>query len=625
MTHSRINPRVFWPSIIVIAQVVILVLLWSFFIATSLTVLPLPDSLAKIVKANLQTTTLVVAVVASLIAGVTWYLFSEAVRFVINIHLTGMGMSLHSMSALTTIAKGEFIFGSLKSIWTYIAALVAIALLLQTAALTAVLSPSTVHLSYPVRGWEVDITDPKFPDLLGPLQRDWVIQPDVQPDTQFTVAPAMLSSGEMAVRARLNLPSFFSFNNYSYIGSTYGVLAANLVPMSNVLPSTKSPGTFLPPNSMITKPRRLNGLKSTYTMVQQGYTPAVKCRREEWLMKITYDSSTSILRGDISCPNNDFAYVYQVVGPTQSAILAFVCLVYTPDYPTAPTAEYDIILKGYGKLYSSLPGYVCRINSDVTAVEVRYDDPPTLYDSDVPNLLNSTTLHATVTPVPRLGYEATLMFLRQVVNGQNLYANNVGNIISSFHTVRLSDSDSLTAIWESYLRGSLEFASTLIRTNVTTRSTPDDYLINANNTFPLRSLTGTYTIETMGWTQSVGIAHRATFAAPTVVTIASLLIVIYGGLRVMAVRSTPAPTSTHFDPRDTLHIVAASAAGGLEFHPDYVSDGVPNGEKFDVRLDTVNPQTGKVGFVTAQEGYAPVANPAMKHDSYYTTYTGYMG
>ncbi|PFH49571.1 hypothetical protein AMATHDRAFT_48610 [Amanita thiersii Skay4041] len=609
MAHPSINPRVFWPSAIVITQISILVLLLTFFISSSVTVVPLPDSLARTVKDNPQTTTLVVAVVATLISTLTRNLFSEAIRFAVNIQLTGIGMSLYSMSALTTVAKGGFIFGRLKSIWTYIAALAAFALLLQTAALTAVLSPTTVRLSYPILGSELDMTNPKFPDLLGPLQRRWSIQPDIQP-----VSPAMLSSGEMSVRARLNLPSFFSFNNYSYIGSTHGVLPANLVPMSNVLPSTKSHAAFLPPNSIITKPRKFNGLKSTYTMVQQGYMPSVKCRREDWTMRITYNASMQVLQGAVDCPGNESSDISQVVGIGKSTILAVMCLVYTPDFPTVPTAEYDIILKGYGQLYGSLPTCVCRINSDVTTVEVKYDDPPTLYESDVPNLLNSTAIQSTVNPVPRLGYEAAHIFLRQVVNGQTLRANNVGNIVSSFYTMKLNDPDSISTIWRQ---------SQLIRTNVTTRSTPGDLLIKESDTLPLHNLTGTYTIETMGWTQSVGIAHRATFLSPILIAISSLLIVVYGGVRIMIGHNTPAPTSMDFDPRDTLHVVAASAAGGLEFQPDYVSGGVPNSQKFGVRLDMVNPKAGKIGFMTTQgAGYVPVANPLTKYESLNTAYPG---
>ncbi|PFH49569.1 hypothetical protein AMATHDRAFT_48608 [Amanita thiersii Skay4041] len=611
MTRSSVNPRIFWPSTIVIIQLSILILLWSFFIITSVQVVPLPDSLASTVKANPQTTTLVVAVIASLVSGLTCYVDNDSQRC---IHIRGpeVNLDVYRCTGRSCASTADSRMSSTR--------------------LTAVFSPSTIHLSYPIRGWELDVTDPKFPGFLGPLQSRWFIQPDIQPDTQYTVSPAMLSSGEMAVRARLNLPSFFSFNNYSYVGSTHGVLPANLVPMSNVLPSTKSPQTFLPPNSMLTKTRKINGLKSTYTMIQQGYTPTVKCRAEEWTTQITFNASTQLLTGTIDCPNNEWSDMRLVVGKGRNAILAFMCFVYTEDFPAGATAEYDIILKGYGQVYGSLPTYVCRINSDVTTVEVKYDSPPTLYGHDVPNLLNSTMLHSTVTPVPRLGYEALEMFLRQVVNGQTYFGNNIGNIISSFYTVLLSDPSSLTAIWshtvqqqESYIRGSLEFASTLVRTNLTTRSAPNDFLINESDTFPLRPLTGTYTIETMGWSQSVGLAHRATFAAPTLITVASLLIILYGTFRITAARSTPMPTSTHFDPRDTLHVVAASAAGGLEFYPDYMKDGVPNSQKFGVRLDLVNPKAGKVGFVAAQgAGYVPVANPLTKYDSLDTVYPGYM-
>ncbi|PFH49570.1 hypothetical protein AMATHDRAFT_62878 [Amanita thiersii Skay4041] len=627
MAYPSINPRVFWPSAIVLIQFSNLILLSAFFISSSVTVVPLPDSLARTVKDNPQTTTLVTAVVATLISTLTWNLFSEAIRFAVNIQLTGTGMSLHSMSALTTVTKGTFIFGRLKSIWTYIAALVAFALLLQTAALTAVLSPTTVRLSYPIRGLELDMTNPKFPDLLGPLQRHWTLQPDIQPDTQYTVSPAVLSSGEMAVRARLNLPSFFSFNNYSYIGSTHGILPANLVPMSNVLPSTKSHAAFLPPNSIITEPRRFNGLKSTYTMVQQGYTPSVKCRRENWKMRIEYNASIHVVKGTVDCPGNRYSELNQGVGPEKSTILAVMCPVYTPSFPTAPAAEYDIILKGYGQLYGSLPSCVCRVNSDVTTMEAKYDVPPTLYESDIPNLLNTTTIRSTATTVPRLGYEATHIFLRQVVYGQSPRANSVGNIVSSFYTMKRNDPDSISTIWESYIKGSLEFASTLIRTNMTIRSTPNDTLtIKESDTLLLRNITGTYTIETMGWTQSVGMAHRATFLSPILIIVSSLLLVVYGAVRIKMVHNTPAPTSTYFDPRDTLHVVAASAAGGLEFQPDYVSNGVPNSQRFGVRLDMVNPEVGKIGFVTIQgEGYVPVVNPVPKSNSSDTAYPGDTG
>ncbi|PFH50822.1 hypothetical protein AMATHDRAFT_3560 [Amanita thiersii Skay4041] len=561
---ARIDARSkFWITLIIFAQLSILVLLITFFVITSTRPLPFPDSLARLVLDNPQTTTLIVTMVASLIAWISSFLLAEALRFIMNIDLSFSAISLQTISALTLISRGDLVFRGFKSGHSYVSVLVAIATLLQTAALTAVLTPSVVVLPYPMEGQEFDITNPKFAGILGPLQLDWSIEPALQPDTRYTVAPAVLSSGDTSVRAALDMPNFFTFNNYSYIESTCGILPSTLSPIPNALSGANSSRPFLPTGSIL-KTGNYNGLKSNYTMIQQGYTPTVKCRPGDLPMNVTYTVDYARLSANVTCPTRPdaYSYVYQIVGVSKSAILAFSCPLYTGIHPDQrePTAEYDIFIKGYGELYSYIPGYICRVNSDVTMISVGYNSPSAVYsvsNSTVPNLVTCKTLpHAPVT-VPRLGFEATNMFLRQVVNGQNINYNSIGNVVSAFYlSRRTNETDFFGAIWESYLKGSLQFASTLIRTNITSTENLNGFVGNGTISIPLRPINGTYNIKTIGWIQGQGMAHRTTFMAPLVIMILSLIIVIWGFIRLGSIDQNG--KMSYFDPMSMPHFVPSS-------------------------------------------------------------------
>ncbi|PFH50823.1 hypothetical protein AMATHDRAFT_85486 [Amanita thiersii Skay4041] len=551
----------FWITLVVFVQSSILVLLITFFVVTSTHPLPLPDFLARRVRDHPQTTTLIVTVVASLIAWISSFFFAEAIRFTMNIHLSFSTISLQTMSAFTHISRGDLVFKGFKSGHLYISVLVAIAALLQTAALTAVFTPSVIVLPYPMEGQELDITNPKFVDILGPFQRDWSIEPALQPDTRYTVAPAVLSSGDTSVRAALDMPNFFTFNNYSYIESTCGILPSTLSPIPNALPGTNSSRPFLPTSLMITKTKKYNGLKSNYTMIQQGYTPTVKCRPGDLPMTVTYSVEYARLSANVTCPDDAYAYVYQTVGVSKSAILGFSCPVSTMAYPYANglPAEYDIFLKGYGELYSYIPGYICRVNSDVTAISVSYSSPSAVYsvsNSTVPNLVTCKTLPQAPVPVPRLGFEATNMFLRQVVNGQNINYNSIGNVISAFYLKRTNEPDFFGTIWESYIKGSLQFASTLMRTNVTSTENPNGFVGNGTIPIPLRHINGTYNVGTIGWIQGQGLAHRVTFLAPLMIITLSLIIIIWGFIRLVSIDKDG--KMSYYDPMSMPHFVPSS-------------------------------------------------------------------
>ncbi|PFH47993.1 hypothetical protein AMATHDRAFT_6216 [Amanita thiersii Skay4041] len=498
----------------------------TFFIYTSFTPIPLDDYLAASVRDNPQVTNLVVSFIGTVLGGIISFLFCHSACYAINTFLIEKGMPFYSLLQCIKIASGKFIWDRPDSPWAFLALVVAIALVVQPAAITSAFTPSPVTLSYPITGQELDLTNPAVYDILGPPITEYSIDPSTQPDTQNTVFPSTISSGEMGVRASLNLPSFFSFNNYSYVEVTNGILPANLVPMSNIIPSTNTPLTFLPANAKTEKEPRYRGQSFNYTMTQQEYQPRVTCRPEKVDIPVNItESEPRTITADVTCDNNNRSAVRMHYTENQSPIFVLSCPVTQggTDQNALPV-EHDIHLIGHGPLYESFPDYICRVNSDVVILDVHYGTSQTLFDSTQLDLLNFTSSSSQRIPAPRLAYEAVSIFVRQVISSQGPTGNMVGNIASAFYAMKYDDSDSLTKIWTSYLEGSLQFASTLIRTTLTSSSHSNLNITQEYPHLPIRTMNGTYRVNTLGWTQSSDLTHRATFAAPIFLVVSSMLL-----------------------------------------------------------------------------------------------------
>ncbi|KAF8633493.1 hypothetical protein AX15_001414 [Amanita polypyramis BW_CC] len=413
---------------------------------------------------------------------------------------------------------------------------------------------------------------------------------DVGPDTRITVIPAMTSSGETSVRSALSLPSFFSFNNYSYVAATRrrivftlicpliscvidGVLPANLIRMSNILPNQFPNGTFLPVNSMIVETVKYYGISSNYSMLEQGYTPSVKCSPISLNnFNPQYQSSTGFLVASFACPGAASPTTQGIrIGTDESSLFAFACALSTGPSQVAATDNYYIYLMGYGRLYSNLAYHRCLVNSDVSLMNAQYGSPSSFYNLLGSNLLNATTA-MWFGSVPRLGWEAVTMFLRQIYLSQGGGASTVGNIITSLYQNESGDSsNSLETIW-------------LIDTNLTARASPD-IPIDVDNSLniPLRNMSGTFNTITMGIRQGRGIGHRIPLLAPTFVMVASIVIVIVTSVQKLETKirnpsSKPPEESSYFDASNVLYLIAASAVGNLGIAPDYANSGVPSSE-----------------------------------------------
>ncbi|PFH47999.1 hypothetical protein AMATHDRAFT_49866 [Amanita thiersii Skay4041] len=609
MTNLKkwLNSHFIVPILLLIGHALALSVILSFFIYTSLRPVPFNDYLAPKVRDYPQVTSLVVTLIGTMIGSFISYLFCHSVCYAVNIHLIERGMSLRSLSALIKIATGSPILGHGDSLWAYVALGVALALLAQPAALTAILTPTSVTLTYPITGQELDLTNSAAFNILGPPLTTYGINASTQPGdvqyslcyTHYTVTPSVISSGEMGARAALSLPSFFSFNNYSYVGKTNGVLPANLVPMSNIIPPKDKPYTFLPANARIEESSRLRGLGANYTMTQQGYQPKVTCRRATDDVTVTIQNDASIT-ASVTCPN-DRAEITVPYTDNQSSLFAIDCAV----GPDIPSEEYEIHLKGDGPLYGSID-YTCKVNSDVVVLDVHYGSTQTLFNSSGLDILNFTSSSSQRIPVPRLAYEAVSIFVRQVMYSQGS-VNTVGNIALAFDAMNNGDSGSdLLKIWvrlhialvdihsvdmllyqESYLESSLQFASTLIRTNLTSSNSSVLNITQKYPDLPVRTMNGTYRVQTLGWSQSSDLTHRAIFAAPMTLVLFSMLVTLVTFIRSL-INQHIINGDVYFTSTDAIHLIAATSSGTVQVKPDYRHGGIFNDAGIWVRLDSNN-------------------------------------
>ncbi|PFH48000.1 hypothetical protein AMATHDRAFT_42563 [Amanita thiersii Skay4041] len=365
-------------------------------------------------------------------------LFRNSSSYAINVQRTGQGLSFHSLSALSKISNGEFVFGHLKSIWTYVGLVDGIAFILQTAAFTAALTPSPINLSYNITGQELDMTSPTFLDTLEVPSFEFGIQSATQIDTKNKVLPWFISSGVTGSMSNLSLPSFFSFNDYSYVDMINGVLPANLDIMSNILPRKDAPYIFLPASARLEQEPKYHGLKTSYTMTQQGYQPNVICRPENTRIHIenvqvnNQNHSQAALNASIQCDDGTQSTMSMPSYRDQNAILMTVRA--ARQSGTDPSDEYDIFITGHGDLYDPYPDYWCHVNSDVVVLDVHYGDTTT-FNSAALNLMNGISMAQRRISMPRMGLEASSLLMRQIMYSQNQHVNSVGNIIYSFYSM----------------------------------------------------------------------------------------------------------------------------------------------------------------------------------------------
>lgn len=238
--------------------------------------------------------------------------------------------------------------------------------------------------------------------------------------------------------------------------------------------------------------------------------------------------------------------------------------------------SFTILSQGFYK-YRFLNPSVCEVIPLLTTVRANYSND--LISSEVKSSTPFRPENAQL-----LSFVAGVAKF-QSVNSQGLLSSTIGDTIYSIYssTTNTSIDDNLgnqTQVYkelEEYWRGVIEFSATFLRSgfmvvgSFSNNTIPDDLVSPVN---------GTMYISTIGWTRRSA-TYLLAILPITTTTILTFACALYSILRA---RKEDSSHRTIFDPSNPLHLIMASASGGLALG-DFNMQGIIDNERVKVRLD----------------------------------------
>ncbi|KAF5357237.1 hypothetical protein D9756_006645 [Leucocoprinus leucothites] len=536
------------PFLIALGPLPILCFIWAVFAITYTRSIPLPDYLAIKVSAHPQGATMIVAIVATVLASQTSFFFSLAVRYVIAIRLVTRSTSLDVLTSATRIAQRSLWLHYPPAKWTWIALLAYLSVSFQTSALTALFSVRLIQISYPMNGRDLNMADPQL------LQ----ISNNTQLQVYSELASFFLQNVMVdAMQFRRNIPTTFNFNGYTYISTTGGIHPATYVPIHNeqfTMNFSNVISTNL--NDVSTSKHAQLPFNKTMNLVQQGFTADVYCQIQNSQANATYNptlsaqligtTGLSAVQLTANCPGSTPSVSAPVIYNTTDIINSGGILGVSCQVPG--TNSIDVIIRSSGA-YLPVDLTTCTVFPKTTLVNVTYITSP--QKIDVPTSIN-VSKPITTADVPLWGKMATDMLLSNINLGQGLQINTVGN--AWFLTGANFGNITFAEAMSTYIRASVEFTGTAIRQIWTQPGTaaaladPDSSMFTPIN--------GTFSAATYGWHQDHTISPL--FMLPTTVTILiTYCLLTYGLMLARKHADALVYGDGHFDPTDIVHVIAA--------------------------------------------------------------------
>ncbi|KAJ7842826.1 hypothetical protein B0H14DRAFT_2779954 [Mycena olivaceomarginata] len=306
-------------------------------------------------------------------------------------------------------------------------------------------------------------------------------------------------SGYTAVQGDLGFPAIFTMMDQPFNLSTAGISPLTLSPLNA---STWFPNITTIPATVKPVWELPDGLDSSYSLSQQD------CVADD---NLTFNPNYLLM---IACPSRDN---YQLI------------------FYGGPTGLYDF-----------METTVCTVSPKITNVEVDYS-----------HVINTRTRPdgtlADIAAPPTLSAMNTLFDM--VYFSQAIATNSMGDklraLITEVDDKTLSDSTILRNT-EEYIRGVTEYSASVFRACLSVNTDfldalPSDMSISTNGTF--------YT-ETIGWIHTT--VTLLELIPGTIVAILTIYTVV-----VAVAQHAGDEKGVDFDPTDATHLVAASAAGGL--------------------------------------------------------------
>ncbi|KAJ6448698.1 hypothetical protein C8R45DRAFT_1224619 [Mycena sanguinolenta] len=466
----------------------------------------LPHRLAAWAKANPHIVEWISTQIATILAFFSTLLFSWGIRGSITLHLRGDGMSFAAFISFVKISTRSLILNPRRRILSLMSIVIIILTGVQTAGWSALITPRAVVISTPLTGYDIDLSSPLLRKMLD--NENEVLDSCVVASTSL---PAFIvgqtESGYTAVQGDMGFPATFTMMDQPFNLSTAGISPLTLSPLNastwfpniTTIPATVKPVWDLP-----------DGLDSSYSLSQQGFTADVSCK---------YGDSTDNTIPTLFFENNT---VEDWTNPQiQSGNITYFRL-------SSDCVADDNQLIFYGGpmgLYNFMETTVCTVSPRITNVEVDYS-----------HVINTRTRPggtlADIAAPPTLSAVNTLF---DMVYFSQAIATNI------------------MVPQEEYIRGVTEYSASVFRACL---STNKDFLDALPSNMSV-STNGTFYTETIGWIHASSVTLLELIPG-TIVAIVTIYAVV-----VAVAQHAGDEKGEDFDPTDATHLVAASAAGGL--------------------------------------------------------------
>ncbi|KAJ7924630.1 hypothetical protein B0H13DRAFT_2315344 [Mycena leptocephala] len=545
-----------WPAILIGGQLALQIATWVFFaVLQKRGYIALPYSSADWIQNNAHQVTVFFTAISTVLATYSCFLFSLAVRNSIALHLHGKGMSVSTFISTIKISSRSIILDTKKRKWSAISIVLLFLTLVQSSGWSGLLTPLVIQIETQVTGHELNLTSPSL-DQHSAI--DLCVVNGSNMDAFIVGQP---ESGYAVVKDWMRFPAGFTLMDQTFDISTAGILPLTLFgddvnASSWFTHMTTLPGTLTPDRELPL------ALSAKYSMLQQGFTADVDCEFRD----LTGDTSPNmIVRNDTVKDWNEavnmgtvtyFQMISDCVVPDGSNLnTANAYTVGAPNYVmmiacgTAANTNYTLIFQGSG-IYSFMKTAVCTLAPKVTTVQVVYSDSDLLAGTISPATLDDDPTTYVGGPA---GVSAITTLFNMQLFAQGTSSNIVGDQLRTSIKEVSSDFDDgivLTLLAE-YIRGVTEYSGSVLRACLSgTNGTGDGVLPNR------RSETNGHVVsQTAGWL-SASAATICALIPGTIIAIATIYIVL-------AAVAYSDHEGDPFDPANAMHLVTASAAGGL--------------------------------------------------------------
>ncbi|KAJ6490034.1 hypothetical protein C8R45DRAFT_1139016 [Mycena sanguinolenta] len=448
----------------------------------------------------------------------------------ITLRLRGEGMSLAEFISGVKISTRSLILDAQNGRWS--------ALSMAVLLLTVVQTSCQINFEVPLRGHEINLMNSDLQSLQSTGALDYCM-----------INTRQTESGYAALKGDVRLAASLTLMDQTFNLSTGGILFQIFEPLVASSWFTGRDITEIPANieSLIEVPKSL--MFSSSTVRQQGLTADVSCEFQDLPASTTVQVSTAQDWNGALQPTANVIWVFfsrlgiDAEGHTVSSnsFLVFDPPSYISMVACGGDSTYTLIFQGVG-IYSFMRNMVCTVAPKVTSVQVDYSDTGTI---------NSTRLTdgepADVTGPAGL----TARFAQGTSN--NVMGDEIRALIEEVDP-EFQDS-SVTFAVEAYIRGVTEYSGSVLRGCLTA---PNGAFTEGVPTNMAMSTDGVLYGQIVGWLE-ISFDTFYVMIPGTLVAIATIWIV----LTTLAHHSGD-PEGESFNPANTMHIVAASAAGGLQ-------------------------------------------------------------